>query len=115
MADCFEGSIFETKPAGLNLPIIVPPSSLSLSVLPTCATFDALFLILDGYFAHTRLGTRFLVGWCFIPLGSFTTRWFTDALSKAPPQDQTVAFQTSGVQFGTAAIKATTLTEICIF
>lgn len=30
MADCFEGSIFETEPAGLNRPIMVPPSSLSL-------------------------------------------------------------------------------------
>lgn len=42
-------------------------------------------------------------------------RWFTEAVWKAPPQDQTVAFQTSRVQLGTAAIKAITFTEICMF
>lgn len=30
MANCFEGSIFETEPAGYNPPIMAPPSFLSL-------------------------------------------------------------------------------------
>lgn len=121
MADCFEGSIFETEPAGYNPPIMAPPSFLSLFCqhAPLSTPYFWLSMIichtLDS--KHAALTPPFsrLVFYSARFFHNRSARWFTEALWKAPPQDQTVAFQTSRVQFGTAAIKATTFTEICVF
>lgn len=77
-------------------------------------------LLLNRYLAHswfwTRSTSRLLVAWCFIPFCHSRTAWsFIEAMWKAPPQDQTVAFQTTRVQLGTAAMKAITFPEVYIF
>lgn len=121
-ADCFEGSIFKTgpPPAGFNTLVVVQPISRSFSF---CSAPRRLFrqfwflIVIKHTFEpeHGALTPPFSRPPFYSVLSQTDSLVVYRSLWKAPPQDQTVVFQTGRVQLGTAAIKAITFPEIYIF